>query len=143
MNLRIATRALVLLSLAGCLSGCNNQYKVVGTVKLTGKVTKGGEPLQVDGREMGLGMVTIGFCLIEDQDDPFRVRTAAAQVDQDGNFEVVDGLEPGLYVITVEQWDPYPSTDRLQGKFNEQNSKIIREITADSELIIDVANPTG
>jgi hypothetical protein len=133
-------RAWIFFALLALVAGCTKQYQVGGTVKLTGKVTKDGEPLQVEGREMGLGMVQIGFCQLENEKDPVRIRTATAMVDEDGSFEVVDGLEPGLYVVTVEQWDPYPSTDRLRGKFNDQNSKIVREISADTELVLDLSN---
>jgi len=122
-----------------CFSGCDRDYRVTGTVKLTGRVTDGGEPLQVEGREMGLGMITIGFC----NNDADRIQVDSAQIDDDGNFELIDGIVPGTYVITVKQWDPFPQVDRLKGRFNERNSKIVREISETSELVIDLSNPEG
>ena len=131
-----------LLPICVCLAGCGKTYQVPGTAKVTGRVTNGGAPLKVEGREIGLGMVTIGFCPLAN-DNAARAESASAMLDAEGNFEVIEGVKPGNYLITVRQWDPYPQVDRLGRKFDERNSKIIREITEDVELIIDVSKPEG
>ncbi len=105
-----------------------------------GRVTSGGAPLHVEGRDIGLGMVTIGFFPMV-EDGPL-VEATSAQADAEGNFELIDGLEPGKYLISVRQWDPYPQTDRLKGRFDERNSKIIRDFSGnEAELVIDVLDP--
>ena len=38
-------------------------------------------------------------------------------------FEVYDGIKPGEYLITVRQWEPYPSNDLLKGKFGPKKSE--------------------
>lgn len=124
-----------------CLaSGCtSNEHQLPNRVMVHGRVTDGGQPLHVEGRHLGLGAVTIGFCPMED--GPL-VEATSAQADPEGYFEVIDGLEPGKYLVTVRQWDPYPQIDRLQGRLDQRNSKIIREFSGDeAELIIDVSNP--
>lgn len=123
-------------------AGCSSRYEVKGTVKVSGKVTNAGVPLEVQGREMGLGMVAVGFCPLGDG-KAMAVETASASVDSEGQFEVIDGIEPGKYLVTIRQWDPYPQVDKLNGKFDERNSRVIREITEDTEIVLDVSQPDG
>lgn len=125
--------------------GCGEEgYGLANAVKLTGTVTDGGTPIHVEGLENATGMITVGFCPIEgDGKGQARIESTAAMVAADGTFEVVDGIEPGTYVVTVRAWEPYPQVDKLKGKFSENRSKIIREITGDTVLEIDVANPEG
>ncbi len=129
------------IALLVCLVvGCTATKKLPNRVKVVGRVTSGGAPLHVERRDIGLGMVTIGFFPMV-EDGPL-VEATSAQADAEGNFEVIDGLEAGKYLISVRQWDPYPQTDRLQGRFDERNSKIIRDISGDeAELVIDVSDP--
>ncbi len=129
------------IALLVCLvGGCTATKKLPNRVKVVGRVTSGGAPLHVERRDIGLGMVTIGFFPIV-EDGPL-VEATSAQADAEGNFEVIDGLEPGKYLISVRQWDPYPQIDRLQGRFDERNSKIIRDFSGDeAELVIDVSDP--
>lgn len=126
-------------------AGCGEEgYGLANAVKLTGTVTDGGTPLHVEGLENATGMITVGFCPIEgDGKGQARVEATSAMVAADGTFEVVDGIQPGTYLITVRAWEPYPQIDKLKGKFSEQRSKIIREIAGDTELEIDVSNPEG
>ena len=138
--------AVVTICVAVVLSvGCGQQYERPGTVKVSGTVTDGGTPLHVEGRDVKIGWVTISFSQIppEDQVDRQLVVSAAAQVDAEGNFELIDGIEPGEYLITIQQWDPYPQRDRLKGKFDEKNSKVIRNITEDTVMDIDVSQSEG
>jgi hypothetical protein len=52
------------------------------------------------------------------------------------------GIPPGMYKITVEQFDPFPTTGKLGGQFNERNSKIEREVTGSDHFDIDLDKPS-
>lgn len=123
--------------------GCSDTHD--GTVPLRGKVTKGGEPLSVRGREMGLGYVELQFFRIGD-DGSVSTDPADAAVEETGDFTVRGrdghGVPPGKYKITVRQLDPAPDNDRLGGRFNLQNTPIVREVTGE-EIVIDLARPEG
>ena len=124
--------------------GCGGPGEKV--VAVEGRVTNAGQPLPVAGREMGLGMVRVEFYRIgEDGQQTSDPETAG--VDKDGYFRVRgpdgNGIPPGKYRIAVRQWDPFPDTDRLEGKFDENNSPIVREIATRAEIIIDVSKPEG
>jgi hypothetical protein len=43
----------------------------------------------------------------------------------------------------VRQLDPAPDNDKLQGRFNLKNSKIVRDVSPDNEIVIDVSRPEG
>ena len=132
---------LFLVLLWSCI-GCNSQgYQMANAVKLTGSLSDGGEILDVEGRENGTGMIVIGFHPVVDG-KPIE-ETTTAVVDQEGKFEIPQGIEPGDYLITVRQWQPYPENDLLKGKFGPRKSKIRRTIGADTELVIDIAAPEG
>jgi hypothetical protein len=124
-----------------CAAGCQ-RTPVTSGARIRGAVTSGGRALEVAGRDIGLGMVQVGFWPVY-EDGQELVAAAMAQADEQGNFQLVDPLPAGKYLITVRQWDPYPNVDKLQGKFDERNSKIVRQIDSDLELIIDVAQPRG
>ncbi len=135
-------RSLGLAPLFCLCIGCTSEKTLPNVVMVSGRVTDGGTPLHVEGRNVAIGRVTVGFYPITD--DGERIEATSADVDAEGNFEVIDGVKPGKYLITVRQWDPFPTTDRLKGKFDEKKSRIIRDISADEiELIIDVSNPEG
>ena len=50
------------------------------------------------------------------------------------------GVPPGKYRIAVQQFDPYPTTDKLDGKFAPGKTTIVREVNG-STLDIDLAKP--
>ena len=122
--------------------GCGKEgYSTPGAVKLSGTLTDNGEPLFVEGIENGTGMIVVGFhAIVEGEAGP---EISSAHVDLDGNFEIPQGIEPGEYLVTVHQWEPYPQKDLLKGKFTARKSKIIRQIDGDTVLDIDLANPEG
>ena len=132
--------ALLCLAATGC-GGSGER-----TVSARGKVTDAGRPLEVKGRDLGLGTVVVQFYRIG-QDGRQSTDPEEAQVDADGNFKVPgrrgDGIPPGRYRIAVRQWDPYPQVDRLKGRFDERNSPIIREIAGEEDIVIDVSKPKG
>ncbi len=139
-------RSYMLLSAVLCVvaAGCGGGGE--RTVAVRGKVTDNGWPLQVADRDLGLGMVLVQFYGIGD-DGQQSTDPEEAEVDAEGNFEVAgragSGIPPGKYRIAVRQWDPYETVDRLNGRFDEENSQIIREITGEEEIVIDVSKREG
>jgi hypothetical protein len=123
------------------LMGCDHSNQ--GTVPLQGKILNGGAPLAVRGREMGLGYVELQCYRIADDGSVSR-DPADAAVEENGDFTVRGrdghGVPPGRYKITVRQLDPAPDNDRLNGRFNLQNTPIVREVNGD-EIVIDLAQP--
>jgi hypothetical protein len=131
--------ALLCLVVAGCGGGEK-------TVPVRGRVHSAGEPLHVKGRDIGLGMVQIQFYRL-DEDGQQSTITAEAVANADGRFDAPGrqgrGIPPGKYRIAVRQWDPYPQVDKLQGKFDEKRSRVVREIPGEGDLDIDVSKPEG
>ncbi|NQT17597.1 MAG: hypothetical protein HQ582_32885 [Planctomycetes bacterium] len=132
---------LVCLVAAGCGGGDDEPV-----VRASGRITAGGRPLHVEGRESGAGAVEIKFLRIESEGEE-AAQAAITQADADGHFEVPgadgNGIPPGKYRIAIRQWDPYPQIDKLGGKFDEENTPITRQITGEEEILIDVLRPGG
>lgn len=132
---------LVCLVAAGCGGGGDEPV-----VRASGRITAGGQPLHVEGRESGAGAVEIKFLRIESEGEE-AAQAAITQADADGYFEVPgadgNGIPPGKYRIVIRQWDPYPQIDKLGGKYDEENTPITREITGEEEILIDVLRPGG
>jgi hypothetical protein len=132
---------ILLLTLA---AGCGGPRD--GAVPVRGTVTNAGQPLAVKGRDVGLGYVELHFYRIAD-DGTMESSPDDAAVDDLGNFSVRgrdgNGLRPGKYKITVRQLDPAPNIDKLKGRFDLKNTRIVREVTGDDEIHIDVSRPEG
>jgi hypothetical protein len=113
------------------LSGCG------GPSTVRGKLTNGGQPLTVSDK----GVIVMSFSPEGAPPPGF-----GADVKPDGTFEVKGpenkGVAPGKYRISVQQFDPYPGNDKLDGKFAPGKSPIIRDIKGGS-LDIDLAKPEG
>ena len=141
----MSRRSLVLsitLAVLATILGCSeSKYGLPNTVKLKGKLTDNGEPLFVEGLENATGMIRLGFHPVV-EGKPIEEVTSTT-VDLEGNFEVVDGIEPGEYMITVGQYEPYPQNDLLKGKFGAKKSPIRKTIDGDTELDIDISKPEG
>ena len=116
-------------TLALCANGCSGNKNVT----VNGKVTRGAEPLKVSNK----GKIEVVFHPYPAVKDNKPVTTYPAMVQNDGNFEVTD-IPIGQYLITVKQIDPMPVNDLLAGKFDVQNSKIIREVKAGEKIDIDL-----
>jgi hypothetical protein len=140
-----STKQLVCVLLCGLLSGCGGGPKD-DSVPVRGKVTNAGAPLKVNRPDVGLGYVELHFYRIND-DGSVNTDPADAAVEPSGDFTVRGrdgrGLPPGKYKITVRQLDPAPDNDKLQGRFNLKTSKIVRDISPDKEIVIDVSRPEG
>jgi hypothetical protein len=132
---------LITIVLVGCGGGPKDD-----SVPVRGQVTNAGAPLKVNRPDVGLGYVEVHFYRIAD-DGSVSTDPADAAVDESGNFTVRGrdghGLPPGKYRITVRQLDPAPDNDKLQGRFNLKNSKIVRDVSPDQEIVIDVSRPEG
>jgi hypothetical protein len=127
---RLATRTFcfaVCLALAAA-PGCGS-----GKVKVTGKVTKGGTPLASTTGHVQVKLIPA--------DAKANYTTYPAIANPDGTFEIPD-ITPGKYKVAVEQQDT-PMSDGLGGAFNDQNTRIVRDIDGKAPLNIDVSKPEG
>ncbi len=124
--------------------GCGGSGEEV--VEAKGRVTDAGNVLQVEGRDIGVGYVRVEFYRIGD-DGQQATESEGCVVDENGNFSLRgatgNGIPPGKYRIAVRQWDPFPDVDRLEGRFDAENSPIIREVTGQEDIVIDVSKPEG
>jgi hypothetical protein len=132
-------RAFLLLLAAMLIAGCGGPRD--GAVPVRGTVTNAGQPLAVKGRDVGLGYVELHFYRMHD-DGAVDTSPNDAAVDESGNFSVRGrdggGLPPGKYKITVRQLDPAPNNDKLKGRFDLKNSRIVRELTGEGEEEITI-----
>lgn len=137
-NLVAASSVLAVCFLVGC--GEEGPQRL----QLRGRVTDAGEPLHVEGRDVGLGMVVVEFYPVDAEDNPTAEPIETAHVSESGEFNLVDGIPPGRYQIAVRQWDPYPNVDRLEGRFSRERSEIVRDLTSEDDVLeIDVSRPEG
>jgi hypothetical protein len=112
---------------SGCSSGPTK-------VDISGTVTKDGQPLKVS----KLGAIEVKFWR---QGEGERTKTKAAEADPETGKYEIKGIETGKYKVTVQQIDPMPSAknDLLEGAFNQQNSRIVRDVESNDQVIdIDV-----
>ena len=134
-----AMLAVILAVFVGCQSKTIKEDRS-GRISVSGTLTDGGQPLQVEGRDIGIGRVEIRFLELDESgelvdNDPDESTT----VDADGKFSVAaGGLYPGSYRVAVSQFDPDP-TDKLGGKFGNGNSPIKIEVEGDTDLEIDIS----
>lgn len=129
---------LMMTALALFVVGCGGESGPK-RVKIKGKVSNNGEPLKV--RPM-VGRVQVTFYPITEAGQPPGDPQEAAVLPT-GDFTVPGtenkGILPGKYKIAIRQWEEFPNKDVLQGKFDDKNSKITRDITGDQEIILDVS----
>jgi hypothetical protein len=136
MARRLLTLGLLATLVLGCSGGGN-------LAQIHGKLTKGGQILPVSGREVGIGFVQVQFFLLNEKGEPTG-EVAGASFREDGiTYNIPgnkgNGIPPGKYRISIQQWDPYPNVDRLNGKFDPEHTPIVREFVQGSqELNIDL-----
>lgn len=126
------------LGVAWCLlvAGCGSS-----SVKVTGKLTKRGTALSVTEK----GRILVSF---HPEDTADTKGPYPADVNQsDGTFEVKGkdggGIPPGKYRVSVQQFDPYPGTDLLKGRFEGRNTKIVVDVKGGDVGEIDVEKFKG
>jgi hypothetical protein len=137
------------LVLAAALAGCGGQAKSGFIV--TGRIVRGGAPLQVRGSESGAGRVEVRLV---PQFEGAGVETAIAA--EDGAFRILaggDGVPAGKYKIVILALEPAPrdqptetgEVDALNGAYSLEHTPLGREIGRDSHDLgtIDLANPGG
>jgi hypothetical protein len=137
---------LALLLLIFLLSGCSStpQEKVSA---VRGRLTNAGAPLEVAGKEAGVGRIEINFHALG-ADGIAGEAFESASPDDQGHYKMRGrdgrGIKPGKYRIAIRQWDPYPDNDKLGGKFSFENSKIVREVgETETTIDLDVSKPEG
>lgn len=110
--------------------GCGGEAKIGNAgVKIRGKVVKGGAPLEVPRRDIGLGSVELHLVPADESVEP-----QVAMVAEDGSFEIVaagQGIAPGSYKLAVYQQNEGPGSDLLMGKFSKENSPISIDVPSD------------
>jgi hypothetical protein len=127
---RIALGALFVANLA-ILHGCDSKPR---TVTVTGSVTRGGQPLPVS----KTGYVQI--MLLPDVGADMQYTTRVGRCEADGTFSIPE-VSPGKYKIGVEQFDPNPQIDKLNGAFRAGDGKIVRDVDGKTPINIDLAKP--
>jgi len=115
-------------------TGCE---KKATTVTVTGTVLRNGQPLKVG--PTGIIQVTLHPDLPPEQ--AFSPRLGECDK-ATGQFEIRD-IPPGKYKVGVQQLDPDPTNDKLNGAFRAETGKMIREIDGKAPLNIDLAKPPG
>jgi hypothetical protein len=121
----------VLLALVVISHGCNRGPQ---TVTVTGKIVRGGQPIAVG----PTGYVQV--MLLPDVGADQQYTTRVGRCEKDGTFMIPE-VQPGRYKIGVEQLDPNPQSDKLNGAFRAGDSKIIRDVDGKTPIDIDLAKP--
>lgn len=136
--LRNINLGLVLVGLLGTAGGCTPASidSIENAVTVQGKLTQRGIPLSVAGREIGTGMVSLTF--IPTTPIPGGEQTFGTSVDENGMFNMPGGMPAGEYRVVIEQWEPYPETDKLAGKYNARNTPLKIQVTGTDPIEIDL-----
>jgi hypothetical protein len=104
------------------------------TVTATGTVVRSGKVIPLS--KTGVIQVTLKPDVPADQ----QFTTITGRTDASGNFSI-PGVPPGRYIIGIEQLDPNPMSDKLDGALTYGNSKIKRDIDGKTPIKIDLAKP--
>lgn len=113
------------------------------SVRAKGRILMNGKPLAVSpkNREVGIGSVRVEFYRLSPDGKPLDPSEGMV-VDENGYFELQGrdgrGIPPGKYRIAVYHYDP---DDKLGGRFDKDHSPIVREVTGNEDLVIDLAKP--
>jgi hypothetical protein len=114
------------------VAGCGGPKNVT----VTGTVLSNGKPVALSPTG------TLQVTLMPDVPPDSQYTTFVNDCDKEGKF-TIENVPPGKYKIGIEQLDPTPQSDKLNGKFSAANTKIIREIDGKQPLVIDLAKPEG
>jgi len=131
MNLFCRSAAAVGL-LAGLVIffGCGKKSNLI---TVTGGVLHNGRPLALS--KNGYVQVTLQPDL--EPDRPFTPRLAECDK-QTGKFEIRD-VPAGKYRVGIQQFDPDPTSDKLNGAFRAETGKIVRDLDGKTPIDIDLA----
>ncbi|MDX1963978.1 MAG: hypothetical protein SFX18_12555 [Pirellulales bacterium] len=130
--------ALVCVCLLIGLSGCGGK-PADGSSELRGKLLLQGKPIEVAGRQVGIGRVILRFIPVDAGVEPVQTDVAA-----DGTFLInagigngQGGIKPGKYKISVVADES--GKDKLQGAYTPEKTTIVKDILADGqELVIEL-----
>jgi hypothetical protein len=152
--------------------GCSKSGLPSGRNRVTGKLTKNGQPLQFDATFDAIDLYFIPMqgdkrpAVRElegapapgpprppggDVKEEEPIRMVNGTVAADSTFEVYDGLPDGKYLVTVrifpkgrpDDQTPLDRVDVFKGAFGAVKSKIIREVKGDTKIDIDLGKPEG
>jgi hypothetical protein len=123
----------------GCGSSAPKTYDVKGKLLLTGQPI----PVKFDEISKAGGRVRLWIVKQDGGNPPERKE---ASMSKDGTFLFGEGNKPtaGTYKVCVKWQDSFPTAgDKLENKFDEKNTKIIRKVPEDGDWLIDVSPPEG
>lgn len=121
-------RVCVVTAVGLAIAGCGGGYKPKEGVTVKGSIVKGGQPLQVPRRDIGLGSVEVQLVPAGPAGSGGLETTLVAE---DGTFEFRGaglGVMPGKYKVAVFQHDQGMASDALNGAFSSANTPIAIEI---------------
>lgn len=118
------------LVVALALVGCGGPKKVT----VTGSVVRGGQAIKLG--PTGTLLITLMPDVAAGEDYTSRV----GECDKEGKFAIGEVL-PGKYKVGVEQFDPTPQMDKLNGAFSAAGGKIVRELDGKGPVVIDLDKP--
>ena len=111
-------------------------------IKVRGRLLENGRPLIVSTIHLPPGDkgIQVSFYPLREGDlpgDPYQAVVSPG----DGSFEVLGpsgrGIPPGRYRVTIRVGVPGRG-DHLKDAFNIENTPIVREVSGDKEVVIDV-----
>jgi len=111
-------------------SGCGPKERKL--VKVTGKVTRGGQPVVVDKSKSQ--MIQISFCEVDPSGGV--INRFIGDVAEDGTYSATVPL--GTLRVAVAFYDPYPLNDTLQDTYGQLTSKQLEEIKGPREVHIEL-----
>jgi hypothetical protein len=111
-------------------TGCTKQRNAT----VTGSVLRDGKPIACS--PTGYIQIT----LMPDVGANEQYTTRQTRCENDGSFKIVE-VPPGKYRIGIEQWDPTPQIDKLNGAFRPGDSKVVCDVDGKTPLAIDIAKP--
>jgi hypothetical protein len=129
---------LFLLAIAGC-----GGKPADGSGELKGRVLLNGQPIEVQGRNVGIGRVILKFVPLDTN-----LQTVQTDVAANGSFWIMSangngnvGILPGEYKISVVADES--GKDKLKGAFSVEKTKLRKTISlpAKEELLIDLSQP--
>jgi hypothetical protein len=123
-------RFLIWCSVLAVVCGCGRQYAAGVGVKVSGKIVKGGQPLQVPTTPTGSGFIDVNLSPAEAADSG-KLADTTVHAEPDGSF-FLDyegrGLPPGKYKVAVLVREVGGVGDELKGKFSQDNTPIRTEL---------------
>lgn len=136
----------VMLGLIGCGSSGPKDDGIV-RARPKGRILQNGQPVKINTANLPPGDPGLQVIFVKVGTPDAGAEIPAQVTDAStGTFELVGpdgrGIPEGKYRIAVIL-APFGSADQFKGKYNQQNSKIERELKAGQDLEIDLDKPNG